>query len=317
VNPTSPPPSSASLPLSRLLAHTADAVRAVRAGQSLTDALAACPAEARAGTQALSFQVMRSLGRARALRQQLARRDPPPWVDALLLSALALVWDAQAAPYAEHTLVDQAVEAAKQRERAHVAFVNAVLRRFLREREALVQRTDADPVARWNHPSWWLRRLRRDWPQHWQALCEAIDLGPIASDPRFATNAGRVERIDEVMEAVERAVARYPTAELLARLDAAGVPCGPVKRVEDLFFDEHVLENGIIVELDHPTAGPMWTLGVPFHLSGTPLTIRRPAPLLGQHTDEVLRELGYAPAEIASLRADGALGPQPSAPVAD
>jgi len=151
----------------------------------------------------------------------------------------------------------------------------------------------------------------------WQALCEAIDLGPIASDPRFATNAGRVERIDEVMEAVERAVARYPTAELLARLDAAGVPCGPVKRVEDLFFDEHVLENGIIVELDHPTAGPMWTLGVPFHLSGTPLTIRRPAPLLGQHTDEVLRELGYAPAEIASLRADGALGPQPSAPVAD
>ncbi|UZG44780.1 16S rRNA (cytosine(967)-C(5))-methyltransferase RsmB [Caldimonas thermodepolymerans] len=178
MNPTSPPPSSASLPLSRLLAHTADAVRAVRAGQSLTDALAACPAEARAGTQALSFQVMRSLGRARALRQQLARRDPPPWVDALLLSALALVWDAQAAPYAEHTLVDQAVEAAKQRERAHVAFVNAVLRRFLREREALVQRTDADPVARWNHPSWWLRRLWRDWPQHWQALCEAAGEHP-------------------------------------------------------------------------------------------------------------------------------------------
>ena len=86
------------MPLSRLLAHTADAVRAVRAGQSLNDALAACPVEARPGTQALSFQVLRSLGRAQALRQRLARRPPPAWVDALLLCALGLLWDATAVP---------------------------------------------------------------------------------------------------------------------------------------------------------------------------------------------------------------------------
>lgn len=170
MNGPSPTSTPGSLPLSRLLAHTADAVRAVRAGQSLNDALAACPPEARPGTQALSFQALRSLGRAQALRQRLAKRAPPAWVDALLVSAIGLVWDAAAAPYAEHTLVDQAVEAVKQRERGQASFVNAVLRRFLRERDELVRATDGDPVARWNHPAWWIQRLKRDWPQHWQAL---------------------------------------------------------------------------------------------------------------------------------------------------
>ncbi|AKJ27037.1 16S rRNA (cytosine(967)-C(5))-methyltransferase RsmB [Caldimonas brevitalea] len=162
--------STSSLPLSRLLGHTADAVRAVRSGASLNEALAACPADARPGTQALSFQVMRGLGRATALRAQLAKRAPPAWVDALLLSALALLCEPDAAGYAEHTLVDQAVDAVKQRERASASFVNAVLRRFLRERATLLAATSRDPVAQWNHPRWWLERLKRDWPQHWQAL---------------------------------------------------------------------------------------------------------------------------------------------------
>ena len=176
--PPSSPHAQASLPLSRLLAHTADAVRAVRAGQSLNDALAACPAEARPGTQALSFQVLRSLGRAQALRQRLARRPPPAWVDALLLCALGLLWDANAVPYAEHTLVDQAVDAVKQRERGQASFVNAVLRRFLRERDELVRATDGDPAARWNHPPWWIKQLQRDWPDHWQALLLANNQRP-------------------------------------------------------------------------------------------------------------------------------------------
>ncbi|WKB50906.1 16S rRNA (cytosine(967)-C(5))-methyltransferase RsmB [Eleftheria terrae] len=172
-------PTSSSLPLSRLLGHTADAVRAVRSGASLNDALAACPAPARPGTQALSFQVMRGLGRAQALRAKLAKRAPPAWVDALLLTALALLCDsADAAAYAEHTLVDQAVEAVKQRERASAPFLNAVLRRFLRERSALMQATDADVVAAWNHPRWWVERLKRDWPQHWQGLLAANNERP-------------------------------------------------------------------------------------------------------------------------------------------
>ncbi|WP_428421575.1 16S rRNA (cytosine(967)-C(5))-methyltransferase RsmB [Methylibium sp.] len=168
---------AASLPLAALLAHTADAVAAVCAGRSLNDALAATPAGARPGTQALVFGVLRGLGLAQALRRQLAPKPPPAWVDALLLSALALAHhDAQAvdAPaYAPHTLVSQAVEAAKQRARAQSGFVNAVLRRFLREREALLAAALRDPVAVWNHPRWWIETLQRDWPQQWADLLRA------------------------------------------------------------------------------------------------------------------------------------------------
>jgi 16S rRNA (cytosine967-C5)-methyltransferase len=126
------------LPLARLLNHTADAVQAVRAGQSLNEALARCPADARPGTQALSFHTLRWLGSALAVRAQLAAKAPPPAVDALLLTALALLWPAGEPPYAEHTLVDQAVAAARLRAKPSASFINAVLRRFLRERDASV-----------------------------------------------------------------------------------------------------------------------------------------------------------------------------------
>ena len=181
--PATPP--GASLPLAQLLKHTADAVQAVRAGQSLNVALAHCPAAARPGTQALSFHALRWLGSAQALRVLLAPRTPPPAVDALLLTALALLWPPAAAesassgieaghlPYAAHTLVDQAVDAARLRAKAGAAFVNAVLRRFLRERDALVAAALRDPVARFNHPLWWIERLQADWPLQWSAILGA------------------------------------------------------------------------------------------------------------------------------------------------
>ena len=99
-----------SLALSLLLEHTADALAAVRAGRSLTEVLAACPVQARPGTQALAFHVLRWLGGAQAVRALLAPKAPPPPVDALLTSALALLWPVPQPPYADHTLVDQAVE---------------------------------------------------------------------------------------------------------------------------------------------------------------------------------------------------------------
>ena len=162
-----------SLPLATLLAHTADAVQAVRAGQSLTAALARCPAAARPGTQALSFHALRWLGAAQVLRTQLAPKAPPPAVDALLLTALALLWPAAPVRYAEHTLVDQAVAAASARAKVSASFVNAVLRRFLRERDALVAAALRDPLARFNHPVWWLERVKADWPAQWQAVLAA------------------------------------------------------------------------------------------------------------------------------------------------
>jgi 16S rRNA (cytosine967-C5)-methyltransferase len=91
----------------------------------------------------------------------------------LLLTALALAATGDQAPYTPHTLVSQAVEAAKRRAKSSAGFVNAVLRRFLREREALEALVAGDPAARWNHPRWWIERLQRDWPEHWQALLEA------------------------------------------------------------------------------------------------------------------------------------------------
>ena len=158
----------------QLLQYTASAVQGTLAGKSLTAQLEAVPPTLRPGVQALSFQVMRQLGRARALRALLAPRKPPPAVDALLCSALALCWDESRSPYPGHTLVSQTVEAARRQRQtqAQAGFVNACLRRFLRERETLLTRTQDDPQARWNHPLWWIERLQRDYPQHWTALLE-------------------------------------------------------------------------------------------------------------------------------------------------
>jgi 16S rRNA (cytosine967-C5)-methyltransferase len=188
-----------SLPLARLLGHAADAVQAVRGGQSLTDALARTPADARAGTQALAFHVLRRLGGAQAVRKLVAPKTPPPAVDALLTTALALLWPTgEAPPYAEHTLVDQAVTLARQRAPASAGFVNAVLRRFARERDALIVAAERDPVAAWQHPAWWIERVRNDWPAQWQDILRAADRHPpmtLRVNARRSTPQTYVERL--------------------------------------------------------------------------------------------------------------------------
>ena len=188
--------------MAQLLHHTADAVQAVRSGRSLNDALAVCPAQARPGTQALSFRVLRGLGGALAVRAQLAPKPPAAPVDALLLSALALLWPSADAhvqpPYADHTLVDQAVTAARQRNAPSASFVNAVLRRFLRERAALVAAAEQDPAAAFNHPAWWIKRLRRDWPNQWQDILRANNQrGPMTLrvNARHSTAEDYVKRL--------------------------------------------------------------------------------------------------------------------------
>lgn len=165
---------SAPIPLWQQLAAVAQGLQMILAGQSGTAALAAVPQRLRPGVQALLFQVLRQLGRAQALRKQLAPKAPPAKVDALLCTALALAWDAEQAPYEPFTLVNQTVEAAKRGGLERQAgFMNACLRRFLRERDALVAATDKDSLARWNHPQWWLERLKKDHPQDWQRILAA------------------------------------------------------------------------------------------------------------------------------------------------
>ena len=162
------------IPLWKQLTAVAQALYSIRAGQSGTTALAEVPSALRPGVQALLFQVLRQLGRAQALRQQLAPKAPAAKLDALLCTALALAWDEAQAPYAPFTLVNQAVEAANRGPlKRQAGFVNACLRRFLREREALVAATDSNLEARWNHPRWWIERLQNDYPHDWQRILQA------------------------------------------------------------------------------------------------------------------------------------------------
>lgn len=162
-------------PLWRQLQLTAGALAAIRSGVSGSVAFEAVEPALRPGVQSLGFQVLRRLGRAEALRRHLAKRTPPPPADALLCAALALAWDPESSPYEPFTLVDQAVEAAKRNPatRAQASFINACLRRFLRERDELVAATEHEPVAQWNHPRWWIERLRRDHPRDWQRVLSA------------------------------------------------------------------------------------------------------------------------------------------------
>jgi 16S rRNA (cytosine967-C5)-methyltransferase len=167
-----------SLALSQLLAHSADMVQGVQAGRSLTELIATVPAAARAGTQALSFETLRRLGAAQAVQAIVAPKAPPREVSALLLTAIALLWPREKPLYADHTLVDQAVHAARQRTPAAAGFINAVLRRFLREREALVAAAARTPMGRFNHPPWWIDRLKQDWPAQWTALLAEANRHP-------------------------------------------------------------------------------------------------------------------------------------------
>lgn len=167
--------------LARQLAATAGVVEAVAAGRSLTEALGRVPAAQRPGVQALSFHALRHWGEAQALVAALVERPPAAPVAALLGVALTLLAPPEegAPTYAPHTLVDQAVEAVALlgsrtgRAAGNGGFVNACLRRFLREQDALRVEVQEDAQARWNHPFWWVKRLRRDHPQQWQHILQA------------------------------------------------------------------------------------------------------------------------------------------------
>jgi 16S rRNA (cytosine967-C5)-methyltransferase len=192
---------------------------AVRNGTSGTAAIDAVEPTLRPGVQALAFHVWRNWGRAQALRRQLAAKQPPVTVDTLLCVALALAWQEEDAPYDSFTLVNQVVEAAKRNPatRAQSNFVNACLRRFLRERDAMVQLTDADPMARWNHPVWWIERLQRDHPDHWSDILEAANRpAPMALRVNLC-KTNRAKYLAQLAQSQIEAVPDGPTSICLER----------------------------------------------------------------------------------------------------
>jgi crotonobetainyl-CoA:carnitine CoA-transferase CaiB-like acyl-CoA transferase len=137
----------------------------------------------------------------------------------------------------------------------------------------------------------------------WKRLAGAIGLEALAADPRYATNLARVANREAVDREVETAVERFDRAELLDRLAAAGVPAAPVNSVDQLLVDAQARSRPLMRRMSHPRLGELPVLGMPLAFSGMDPAVRRHAPALGEHTDEVLAEHGYSPPEIAALRA--------------
>jgi crotonobetainyl-CoA:carnitine CoA-transferase CaiB-like acyl-CoA transferase len=136
----------------------------------------------------------------------------------------------------------------------------------------------------------------------WQGLCRALEKPEWLEDERFKTPAGRVRYADARLELAAEVLKRRTSAEWLARLDAEQVPCAPILTREDLINDPQIAANRLIVEGTHPHAGPMRQPRPAARFDQTPSTLRRYAPMLGEHTDEVLTEIGLERQEIQSLR---------------
>jgi crotonobetainyl-CoA:carnitine CoA-transferase CaiB-like acyl-CoA transferase len=142
---------------------------------------------------------------------------------------------------------------------------------------------------------------------NWVRLLEALGAPELGDDPRFATNAGRMSNLPALEAALTPLFKGRTSAEWLHRLEEAGVPAGPVLDVGQMHADPQALAREMIVETTHPTVGQVASLGLPIKFSETPGSVRRAAPVLGQHTREVLREHGFSDAEADQMAALGAI----------
>lgn len=137
----------------------------------------------------------------------------------------------------------------------------------------------------------------------WRKFCNAVGLKDIVDDPRFATNAKRVENRSQVTTIISKIIATKTMAEWFAILDKAGVPNGPINTIDKIFSDPQVLGRKMLTEIDHPKCGKIRVTGVPIKLSKTPGEVVTPPPCLGQHNEEILQKLGFTNDEIEAFKA--------------
>ena len=142
---------------------------------------------------------------------------------------------------------------------------------------------------------------------NWERMLTLIEAAELNDDPRFSSNAMRIENRVVLAETLSLVFLKHSTAHWLEAFEKAGVPAGPVLSITEMHADPQALAREMIVSTDHPVAGKVKTIGHPVKFSETPGGVKRPAPLMGQHTAEVLREIGYSESEIVAMAAAGVI----------
>lgn len=136
----------------------------------------------------------------------------------------------------------------------------------------------------------------------WERMCSALGREELLEDKRFATNMDRMDHLEELTEELERTLLTATTGEWVESLLAQGVPAGPIYNYKEVFEDPHTEARQMMVEMEHPVEGSVKGLGIPVKFSETPGGIRRPAPLVGEHSGEVLASVGYSEHDVQDLR---------------
>jgi crotonobetainyl-CoA:carnitine CoA-transferase CaiB-like acyl-CoA transferase len=138
----------------------------------------------------------------------------------------------------------------------------------------------------------------------WKKFCDSIGISKLKGDPRFVTNSLRVKNKLSLEQELSKVFSKDGSDAWVSKISSAGVPCSPINKLDQVFRDPQVLARKMVVECEHPTAGRIKQLGVPYHFSDYEFEVRSPPPLLGQHTNEILSDLGYSNPEISELRSN-------------